>query len=80
MTFRTQMLEEMGEDSFVMWDTSDDEKATLWGGVMTATAVRQEACGRRASTVASATRTRSWRRIFRSTTNTAHRTAASAVA
>lgn len=39
MEFRTQMLDEMGEDHFVVWDTSDDDKATLWGGVMTATAV-----------------------------------------
>src|SRR5690348_7166598 len=39
MTFRTEMLEAMGADSFVMWDTSHDEKATLWGGVMTANAV-----------------------------------------
>lgn len=39
MEFRTHMLDEMGEDQFVMWDTSRDEKATLWGGVMTATAV-----------------------------------------
>jgi 4-hydroxy-4-methyl-2-oxoglutarate aldolase len=39
MTFRTEMLESMGENHFVMWDTSGDEKATLWGGVMTATAV-----------------------------------------
>lgn len=39
MEFRTEMLDEMGEDHFVMWDTSDDAKATLWGGVMTATAV-----------------------------------------
>jgi len=39
MEFRTQMLDEMGEDHFVVWDTSKDEKATLWGGVMTATAV-----------------------------------------
>ena len=39
MTFRTEMLEAMGEDHFVAWDTSGDEKATLWGGVMTATAV-----------------------------------------
>lgn len=39
MSFRSQMLEEMPRDSFVMWDTSNDEKATLWGGVMTATAV-----------------------------------------
>lgn len=39
MEFRTKMLDEMHEDAFVMWDTSDDMKATLWGGVMTATAV-----------------------------------------
>lgn len=38
MTFRVKMLDEMKEDSFVVWDTSLDEKATLWGGVMTATA------------------------------------------
>lgn len=38
MEFRTQMLDEMKEDDFVVWDTSRDEKATLWGGVMTATA------------------------------------------
>jgi regulator of RNase E activity RraA len=38
MTFRAQMLDEMGEDAFVVWDTSHDERATLWGGVMTATA------------------------------------------
>jgi len=38
MEFRTQMLEEMHEDAFVVWDTSRDEFATLWGGVMTATA------------------------------------------
>ena len=29
MTFRAEMLEAMGRDSFVMWDTSSDEKATL---------------------------------------------------
>lgn len=39
LTFRTEMLEMMGEDHFVTWDTSGDEKGTLWGGVMTATAV-----------------------------------------
>jgi regulator of RNase E activity RraA len=39
MTFRTQMLDQMGKGSFVVWDTSNDEKATLWGGVMTATAI-----------------------------------------
>lgn len=38
MEFRVQMLDELGEDAFVIWDTSKDEKATLWGGVMTATA------------------------------------------
>ena len=32
------MLDEMHADAFVVWDTSRDEKATLWGGVMTATA------------------------------------------
>lgn len=39
MTFRTQMLGELGRNAFVAWDTSGDEKATLWGGVMTATAL-----------------------------------------
>ena len=38
MEFRTQMLDAMHEDAFIMWDTSRDKKATLWGGVMTATA------------------------------------------
>ncbi len=39
MTFRTRMLEELPKNTIVTWDTSGDEKATLWGGVMTATAV-----------------------------------------
>lgn len=39
MALRTQMLAELPAHSFVAWDTSGDEKATLWGGVMTATAV-----------------------------------------
>jgi regulator of RNase E activity RraA len=39
LTFRTQMLEEMPEHSVVMWDTSKDAMGTMWGGVMTATAV-----------------------------------------
>ena len=39
MTFRGQMLDEMGAGAFVVWDTTNDEKATLWGGVMTATVV-----------------------------------------
>ena len=38
MEYRTQMLGDLKEDAFVIWDTSQDEKATLWGGVMTATA------------------------------------------
>ncbi|TDH28744.1 RraA family protein [Segetibacter sp. 3557_3] len=38
MEFRTHMLDAMHEDAFVVWDTSRDKKATLWGGVMTATA------------------------------------------
>lgn len=38
MEYRTQMLDEMREDHFIVWDTSRDDKATLWGGVMTATA------------------------------------------
>lgn len=38
MAFRTKMLDELHEDAFVVWDTSGDEHATLWGGVMTATA------------------------------------------
>ncbi|MDI9605977.1 MAG: RraA family protein [Bacteroidota bacterium] len=42
MEFRTQMLDEMAEDHFVIWDTSRDDKATLWGGVMTATAKRKK--------------------------------------
>ena len=39
MSFRAQMLSEMPSDTIVMWDTSGDERATLWGGVMTATAI-----------------------------------------
>jgi 4-hydroxy-4-methyl-2-oxoglutarate aldolase len=38
MEFRSQMLDAMHENSFIVWDTSRDEHATLWGGVMTATA------------------------------------------
>jgi regulator of RNase E activity RraA len=39
MTFRTQMISEIPGDTIVVWDASGDEKATMWGGVMTATAV-----------------------------------------
>lgn len=38
MPFRTEMLTHLHEDAFLVWDTSRDEQATLWGGVMTATA------------------------------------------
>lgn len=38
MDFRVKMLDEMKEDAFVVWDTTNDTQATLWGGVMTATA------------------------------------------
>ena len=38
METRTRMLEELTSDAFIMWDASGDERATLWGGVMTATA------------------------------------------
>ncbi|MBC8033711.1 MAG: RraA family protein [Chitinophagaceae bacterium] len=38
MELRTQMLDAMHEDAFVIWETSRDEQATSWGGVMTATA------------------------------------------
>jgi regulator of RNase E activity RraA len=39
MAFRTQMLGDLPPNTMVVWDTSGDEKATLWGGVMTATAI-----------------------------------------
>jgi len=38
MDFRVRMLDQIHEDAFVVWDTSRDKNATLWGGVMTATA------------------------------------------
>ncbi len=41
MTFRTEMLDAMHADAFVVWDTTGDQSATLWGGVMTATVVRK---------------------------------------
>jgi len=39
MTIRGQMLDALPEDAFVVWDTSSDERGTMWGGVMTATVV-----------------------------------------
>lgn len=41
MEFRTGMLDDLAPESFVMWDTSNDERGTMWGGVMTATAKRR---------------------------------------
>ena len=39
MTFRAQMLDEFKPNGVVVWDTSEDTEASLWGGVMTATAM-----------------------------------------
>ncbi|HRP04418.1 MAG TPA: RraA family protein, partial [Opitutaceae bacterium] len=39
MTFRTKMLSELSPNAMVVWDTSGDDRGTLWGGVMTATAM-----------------------------------------
>ncbi|AHG65240.1 RraA family protein [Advenella mimigardefordensis] len=41
MTFRGQMLDTLHRNAFVVWDTSRDEHATLWGGVMTATVIHK---------------------------------------
>lgn len=38
MTFRAQMLDDFRPEGVVVWDTSEDVEASLWGGVMTATA------------------------------------------
>lgn len=38
MTFRAQMLDDFKPGGVVVWDTSEDTEASLWGGVMTATA------------------------------------------
>lgn len=42
MELRTRMLDAMHENSFVLWDTSNDLRSTSWGGVMTATAKRKK--------------------------------------
>ena len=39
MTIRGEMLDAVGEDAFVVWDTSSDTHGTMWGGVMTAKVV-----------------------------------------
>ena len=38
MTFRAQMLDDFFPGGVVVWDSSSDVEASLWGGVMTATA------------------------------------------
>lgn len=45
MTFRAQMLDDMTPDGIVVWDTSEDTEASLWGGVMTATAKSKQIRG-----------------------------------
>ena len=45
MTFRAQMLDEMKPEGVVVWDTSEDTEASLWGGVMTATAITKKIRG-----------------------------------
>ena len=42
MGVRAKMLDQLSSNAFVVWDTSRDEKATLWGGVMTAAAKRAD--------------------------------------
>lgn len=39
MTFRAQMLDDFKPGGVVVWDTSEDNEGSLWGGVMTATAI-----------------------------------------
>lgn len=45
MTFRAKMLDEMTPEGIVVWDTSDDTEGSLWGGVMTATAIQKKLRG-----------------------------------
>lgn len=45
MTFRAQMLDEMKPEGVVVWDTSEDADGSLWGGVMTATAITKQVRG-----------------------------------
>ena len=45
MTFRAQMLDEMKPEGLVVWDTSEDTEGSLWGGVMTATAIAKKLRG-----------------------------------
>jgi regulator of RNase E activity RraA len=41
MTIRGRMLDALPEDAFIVWDASGDTRATMWGGVMTATVVNK---------------------------------------
>jgi regulator of RNase E activity RraA len=45
MSFRAQMLDEMQPEGVVVWDTSNDTEGSLWGGVMTATAIAKKLRG-----------------------------------
>ena len=45
MTFRAKMLDEMIPEGLVVWDTSEDTEGSLWGGVMTATAIAKKLRG-----------------------------------
>lgn len=45
MTLRAKMLDDMKPEGLVVWDTSDDVEGSLWGGVMTATAISKEIRG-----------------------------------
>ena len=45
MTFRAKMLDEMKPEGVVVWDTSQDTEGSLWGGVMTATAIAKKLRG-----------------------------------
>ena len=45
MSFRAQMLDEMKPEGVVVWDTSQDTEGSLWGGVMTATAIAKKLRG-----------------------------------
>jgi regulator of RNase E activity RraA len=45
MTLRAKMLDDMKPEGLVVWDTSDDVEGSLWGGVMTATAIAKEIRG-----------------------------------
>lgn len=45
MTLRAKMLDDMQPDGLVVWDTSQDVEGSLWGGVMTATAIAKKIRG-----------------------------------